>query len=138
MHVWDALAALGTRPGYGGDRAPDAAVRAADGLDEVRSVFLPRQVRLKRIPPLHRSLGLVGTDVAVRVVLAGDGAGDPAFDPAVDPAGSPEATVSGPAEALLLLVWGRLDLAAGLADGRLSLTGDQLAARSVLAAGVVP
>ena len=142
MHLWDALAALGARPGYGGVGAPAAAVRAADGLAEVRSVFLPRQVRLKRIPPLQRSLGLVGTDVGLRVVLAGDGVGDPAFDPAFDPAGEPvggpEATVSGTAEALVLLVWGRLDLAAGLADGRLSLTGDEQAARSVLAAGVVP
>ena len=104
------------------------------------SVFLPRQVWLKRIPPLRRSLGLVGTDVGVRVVLAGDGAFDPAFDAAgrTEATGSPEATVSGPAEALLLLVWGRLELAAGLADGRLSLAGDEQAARSVLAAGVVP
>ena len=45
-----------------------------------------------------------------------------------------EATVSGPASALYLLLWRRT----GLDDPRLTITGDESAARSVLGAAIVP
>ena len=40
----------------------------------------------------------------------------------------------GPADALALLLWGRI----GLDDPRLNVTGDRSAAAAVLAAGIVP
>jgi hypothetical protein len=59
-------------------------------------------------------------------VLAGDGTRG-TDEPA-------DAEVSGPADVLVLLLWGRL----GLDDPRLHLTGDRAAAASVLASGIVP
>ena len=88
-------------------------------------MFFPRQVRLQRIAPLHSSLA-VRADGGGRRVLAGDGTG--VSD------GPADAEVSGPAELLVLLLWGRL----GLDDPRLNLTGDRAAATTVLAAGIVP
>lgn len=72
---------------------------AADGVDEVVTVFFPRQVRLERIPPLAAGLRLVATDVdGGPWVLAGDGLGqDPAY----------AATLTGTAESLLLWLWRR-------------------------------
>ena len=118
MHRWDLGAAIGQDVGY-----PNAL--AADGVDEVVSMFFPRQVRLGRAAPLSTSLA-VRPDGQDRLVLAGDGT-------AARP-GPAAAEVSGPAEALVLLLWGRL----GLDDPRLQLTGDRAAAASVLSAGIVP
>jgi uncharacterized protein (TIGR03083 family) len=117
IHRWDLGAALGRDLGY-----PNPL--AADGLDEVVSIFLPRQVRLGRIPPLPRSLA-IGTDGG-RWVLGGDDTGATAE--------TPDAEVSGPADVLVLLLWGRL----GLEDPRIHLTGDSSAAAAVLSAGIVP
>ena len=118
MHRWDLGAAVGRDLGY-----PSSL--AADGVDEVVGMFFPRQVRLRRAAPLSTSLA-VRPDGAGRLVLAGDGT-------AAHP-GSAAAEVSGPAEVLVLLLWGRL----GLDDPRLHVTGDRAAAASVLAAGIVP
>ena len=118
MHRWDLGTALGGDLGY-----PNAL--AADGVDEVVNVFFPRQVRLQRISPLTRSLA-VQPDGLGRWVLAGDGTGGNA--------GPADAEISGPAEALVLLLWGRL----ALQDPRISLTGDPAAAATVLSAGIVP
>ena len=117
VHRWDLGAALGRDVGY-----PRSL--AVDGIDEVVSMFLPRQVRLQRMPPLEGSL-------AVRAegrgwVLAGDGT-RPSDGPA-------DAEVSGRADALVLLLWGRV----GLDDPRIRLTGGRTAAVSVLSAGIVP
>jgi uncharacterized protein (TIGR03083 family) len=118
MHRWDLGAALGRDFGY-----PNAL--AADGVDEVVTMFFPRQVRLRRTAPLPRSLA-VHADGLGRWVLAGDGS---------DGSGGPaDAEVSGPAEALVLLLWGRL----ALGDPRIRLTGDPAAAATVLSAGIVP
>ena len=117
MHRWDLGAALGRDLGY-----PNPL--AADGVDEVVSFFLPRQVRLQLSPPLTRSLAVRTT--GGRWVLAGDGTGASAE--------SPDVEVSGPADVLLLLLWGRI----GLDDPRIQLTGDRAAAVSVLSAGIVP
>jgi hypothetical protein len=148
MHLWDALSATGdglgdgsgSGSGYGsgygsgngGGDATDAARRAADGVDEVVRMFFPRQVRLGRTAQLTRSLALASTDVPGRWTLSGDGTGDGGAGPAA------EATVTGPAQALVLLLWGRLDLDTTLAAGTLHLDGDPEAARTVLAAALTP
>jgi uncharacterized protein (TIGR03083 family) len=118
MHRWDLGAAVGRDLGY-----PSSL--AADGVDEVVTMFFPRQVRLQRAAPLPRSLAIRAEGLGRRV-LAGDGTG-----PSVGPA---DAEVSGPAEVLVLLLWGRLSLD----DPRIQLTGDRAAAVSVLSAGIVP
>lgn len=118
MHRWDLGSALGRDLGY-------PAALAADGVDEVVTVFFPRQVRRGRMSPLSTSLGLqvVG---GPRWVLQCDGQGGPN--------GPADATVSGPAEALVLLLWGRL----GPDDPRLTVTGSRDATVGVLSAAIVP
>jgi uncharacterized protein (TIGR03083 family) len=118
IHRWDLGTTLGRDLGY-------PAELAADGVEEVVSLFFPRQVRLGRIPPLERSLA-VAVDGGPSWVLHGDGTGEPP--------GSPEAVVSGPADALVLLLWGRLTVD----DRRVRVTGSSEAAAAVLGAGIVP
>lgn len=138
IHAWDARSSQagagagidpGFRPRFDPDFDPslDAAL-AVDGIDEVVGLMFPRQVRLGRIPALRRSLAVLPTDGAPDEswVLAGDGL------PGPRPA--PEVTVAGPAEALYLLLWGRLTLD----DPRLTVDGDPRIAESVLGAGIVP
>ena len=117
VHRWDLAAATGDDAGYPKPLALDA-------VDEVATMFFPRQVRLGRIPPLTASLGV--STGGHEWVLAGDGISPPE--------GPPDATVSGPADALALMLWGRT----GLDDPRISVTGDRAAAATVLAAGIVP
>jgi uncharacterized protein (TIGR03083 family) len=93
---------------------------ALDGVDEVVTMFFPRQIRLGRIAPLAATLVLEPTEGG-RWVLPGD-----------DPARL--AAVSGPAEAILLLLWHRT----GLDDPRLALSGSRAAADAVLAAALTP
>jgi uncharacterized protein (TIGR03083 family) len=129
IHHWDACASQGQTV------ALDEHL-ALDGVDEVLTVFFPRQVRLGRMAPLTHSLALdsvpggAGADGSApsRFVLAGDGTAGPGADVA------PDARVAGPAEALLLLLWNRTTLD----DARLTVTGDRLAAAHVLGAGIVP
>jgi uncharacterized protein (TIGR03083 family) len=130
MHLWDAGLSQGS------DLPIDESM-AADGVDEVIGVFFPRQVRLGRTSPLEHGLALAATDMSRRVgpgdprrwVLAGDGTG-----PAADRDAPAAATVTGPAERLLLLLWGRTDLG----DPRLAVSGDEGAAHAVLAAAITP
>jgi uncharacterized protein (TIGR03083 family) len=117
IHHWDAAAAQGSQGGVEAEVEPDLAL---DGIDEVVNLLYPRQVRLGRIPPLARSLALQPSE-GRSWLLAGAGT-------------EPEATVQGPAIAVLLLLWGRIDLD----DDRLTLEGDEAAARAVLSAGIVP
>ena len=105
------------RPGY-----PEPL--ALDAVDEVATMFFPRQVRLGRIPPLTAALAVAVDDQ--EWVLAGDGIAPPER--------TPDATVRGPADVLALLLWGRV----GLDDQRVTLTGDRSAAAAVLSAGIVP
>jgi uncharacterized protein (TIGR03083 family) len=107
VHLWDAQAAVGTPV------ALDPAL-AADGVDEVLDVFVPRQVRTGRTPPLPAAVRLVATDADLDRVL-GDG--------------EPVATVTGPASDLLLVLWKRVPL------DRLEVEGDPA---PVLSAGLVP
>lgn len=126
IHLHDALTAVGAVATFDVELA-------ADGVDEIVTIIFPRQVRLERIAPLDRSLGLRASDAPGREwVLAGDGAGVGATAPGgVDTA---EAVVSAPAEALYLLLWKRI----GLDDPRLVLDGDAEATRAVLGTAIVP
>jgi uncharacterized protein (TIGR03083 family) len=121
VHLWDAQLSQGLPE-------PIENLLALDGIDELVTVFFPRQVRLGRTDPLQRTLALA-TGGSDRWVLAGDGTGPASLDDA--PA---EATISGPAEVLLLLLWGR----AGLDDARLTVSGDEAAAQAVLSAAITP
>jgi uncharacterized protein (TIGR03083 family) len=131
MHLWDAAnaaAAASGGPPTGDDPFVEP-VLAADGIDEVATLFFPRQVLRGRIPPLARALALQPDDADGRWVLAGDGTG-PASGADVDA----DACLRGPAEVLLLLLWKRVDLA----DPRIVVDGDPVAAREVLASALVP
>lgn len=107
VHLWDAQAALGTG-------VPLDPALAADGVDEVLDVFVPRQVRMQRIPPLTAAVRLVATDAPLDRVL-GDG--------------GVAATVSGTASDLVLLLWKRVPLE------RVTVDGDPT---TVLSARLVP
>jgi uncharacterized protein (TIGR03083 family) len=123
IHLWDAAASQNT------DKPIDNTL-ALDGIAELTSVFFPRQVRMGRIQPLEHSLALeAGSTDPTRWVLAGDGTG-----PASAADAPAQATITGPAEPLLLLLWGRI----GLDDPQLSVSGDEAAARAVLNSGLTP
>jgi uncharacterized protein (TIGR03083 family) len=111
MHARDAAAAQG-------DGRPYGAEFALDGVDEIVTMFLPRQIRLGRIPPLPAALAVEPVEGG-RWVLG---------------EGPPAATVSGPAEALLLLLWHRVPLD----DPRLTVAGDRVAGEAVLAQALTP
>lgn len=108
------------------DPAPIDAAVAEDGIDEVRGMFFPRQVRLGRIAPLERSLALEVAETGRRHVFAGDGTGDP--DRPVD------ATLSGPADLLYLAVWKRVSPD----HPAFTTTGDPTAVTAVLSAALIP
>ena len=86
VHTWDALGSQGRAHGL------DPSL-AWDGVEEVATVFYPRQVRLERVAPLPRALRLRATDLDGSVVL---GSG-------------PGLEVRAPATGLLLLLWHRAD-----------------------------
>lgn len=117
VHAWDLSAAVGA-PG----RLP--ADLAEDGLDETVTMFWPRQVRKGRAGPPRHALALALPDGRRRWVI-----GDPG-----DPAPPVAATVTGPADALLLLVWHRV----GLDDPRLSVSGDPDAVTEALDRALTP
>ncbi|MDQ1628357.1 MAG: hypothetical protein QOI54_2101 [Actinomycetota bacterium] len=119
VHRWDLEAALGRDSGL------DPRL-AADGIDEVVTMFFPRQVRLGREAPLTDVLALVDNATGRRWVLAGDGTTD------VD--GTPDATVTGDAADLLLLLWQRHSLD----DGAVGADGSREAAERVLSARLTP
>lgn len=115
VHRWDLETALGR------EATVDADV-AADGIDEVLTVMLPRQVRLGR---------LEATTAWVRLV-----AGERSWELATSQVrgGAPLATVSGPAPDLLLALWGR-----GSADlSPLAIDGDREALTAFLRGALTP
>jgi uncharacterized protein (TIGR03083 family) len=116
VHRWDAQQAVG------GAGAIDAAL-AADGVEEVASVFYVRQVALGRREALGRAITL-------RAIEAGD--------PVTVGEGKPVATVSGPAELLLLALWQRRSGTDLVHQGDLTVDGDRDAALGVLAEVLVP
>ncbi|MEH3075983.1 MAG: maleylpyruvate isomerase N-terminal domain-containing protein [Quadrisphaera sp.] len=126
LHRWDAASALSAA---GLTAAPDPATWveddvAADGVAEVAGVMLPRQVRLGRTPALPGALALQSP--SGRSLLGAAAAPQPA------------AELSGPAPALLLLLWGRTTLDAELASGRLALAGSREAAALLLTGALTP
>ncbi len=125
VHLWDARAALG-------QSVPMDADLAADGMDEVATVFFPRQVRLERCPALTSSLALHATDRPT----AGHGSGGSCWVVGGDGVDLPEpaATVRGSANDLLLVLWHRLPLP----HPGIELDGDADAAVAVLTAPIVP
>jgi uncharacterized protein (TIGR03083 family) len=121
IHRWDLAVAVGARA----DLDPALAL---DGIDEAISTFFPRQVRLARQPPLTDAIAIVDAVSGRRWVLAGDGSSTDHDSPAVD------ATVSGDAGELVLLLWQRTQLAGSTAE----VTGDRDAASRVLSAQLTP
>jgi uncharacterized protein (TIGR03083 family) len=122
LHLWDAETSQGRSAGI------DPAL-AADGVDEVVTMFFPRQVRLGRIPALRDSVEIVLTDqVGVpAMILHGDGS-------AQTNAIVPDAVVRGPASDVLLTLWKR--------QSRLRETieveGDRAAFERVFATALTP
>jgi uncharacterized protein (TIGR03083 family) len=100
VHGYDALAAVG-RPA---DWAIDPAL-AWDGVDEVATMFYPRQVRLERIAPLAGTLRLTATDVDAAPLDIGSG--------------DPVAELTGPSSYLLLALWKRATVQDPVAAGLL-------------------
>jgi uncharacterized protein (TIGR03083 family) len=126
LHLWDLRSAL---------RAPGAmdTALAADGVDEVVRVFVPRQVRLERIPPLPGAIRLVDGETGRSWFLGGDGT-SPDGPPAGMGATEVAATVSGRPEDLLLALWRRVDLG----DAAVTVTGDPETARRIFAVALTP
>lgn len=122
VHVWDIVTASGSPDG---DIDPEL---AADGVDEVLTVFYPRQVRLGRIDPITDSVMLESSDAEEHWVLGPGTAGEQA-----DPS-PPEVVVRGSAPDLLLLLWKRR----ALDDACFSVAGDLAAAQRVLAHKLTP
>jgi uncharacterized protein (TIGR03083 family) len=118
VHAWDAAGSQGLEP------HPFDIALALDGIDEVRHMFFPRQIHLGRIEPLTRSLAIAPDETSTSWVF-------PAGD---SPDAAPEAVVSGPADVLYLLLWGRVTLD----DPRVRVAGDEEAAGAVLAARITP
>jgi uncharacterized protein (TIGR03083 family) len=98
----------------------------ADGVEEVVTVFEPRQVRLGRMRPLPRLICLRDAGTGHTWVLGGDEDDRVAEEPA--------ATVAAPARELDLLLWGRI----GPASAGVTVTGDPAAVTDALTAGIVP
>lgn len=88
VHLYDALATVGREA----DWAIDPAL-AWDGVDEVATIFYPRQVRLERTAPLAGTLRLHATDSP----------GGPLDIGSEDPV----AELTGPASYLMLALWKR-------------------------------
>jgi uncharacterized protein (TIGR03083 family) len=121
LHAWDAHAALG-------QDLPLDPEFALDGVDEVVTMFVPRQVRLGRLTLPPQSVELHAAEAPSgagrwRLAAAGDSDGE-----------APDVIVTAPAAALLLLLWRRIPLDG---DG-IRVEGDAEAARQVLAAPLTP
>jgi uncharacterized protein (TIGR03083 family) len=129
VHLHDLQAAVsGARtPGVLDGVVPVDPTVWADGVDEVVTMFEPRQVRLGRMAPLPRTVALHATDTGDRWVLG-------AQEDGRDTAERPAATLAAPARELVLVLWRR---AAPDAVGA-AVTGDRGAAADALARPVTP
>ncbi|MFC7879790.1 maleylpyruvate isomerase family mycothiol-dependent enzyme [Isoptericola sp. NPDC057391] len=126
VHLHDLHAArAGSGPGGLGAVAVPPEVWG-DGVDEVVTMFQPRQVQLGRMAPLTDRLRVVASDLGWSWTL-GD-APDGGHDGAVD------ATLTATAQRLDLLLWGRLTPE----EAGAVVEGDLDAARRVLAGPLVP
>ena len=117
VHLWDVQSALGLAL-----TIDDELTR--DGIDEVVTMFFPRQVRLGRTEPLTHAVALQISDgQPATLVLTGDGTSTDAI---------PAATIVGTAAELLKLVWGRLDVE------HLHVDGDRAAVDALVRAHLTP
>jgi len=117
VHLWDAQTALGVPTTSDDDLA-------LDGIDEVVTMFYPRQVRLERAAPLGQAVALhVSDSPGTTFVLPGAIA---------DAAPSPAASITGTASELLQLVWGRVDV------DQLQVEGDPAVVEALLKAHLTP
>ncbi len=116
LHRWDAEHAL-----TGSATLDDELAR--DGLDEVATVFLPRQLRLGRLEANGGRLAVYPAGGAPLLLDFGAAPGQQAA-----------AAVSGPAATLLLLLWGRT----AADDPLVTITGDAGFALATLALPLVP
>ena len=118
LHAWDAHAALG-------EGLPLDRDLALDGIDEVVTMFVPRQLRLGRlVAPPH--------SVELRAADAPPGAGP--WQLFGREGAAPDAVVTAPAATLLLLLWKRVSFDA--VD--VTVEGDGAAARGVLSVALTP
>ncbi|WP_421741088.1 maleylpyruvate isomerase family mycothiol-dependent enzyme [Cellulomonas sp.] len=113
VHLWDLRTAGGL------DLAADPWLWA-DTVDEVVTVMQPRQERMGRMQPLAAPIELVAQDAGRTWLLGGTT--------------HPAAAVSGPADALALLLWGR----ATPDDPRLTVDGDAAALDDALGRRLTP
>lgn len=111
IHRVDLEAAFGTAPIF------DAAF-AADGVDEVISMFYPRQVHAQRTAPVSEAIHIIAADTGDTWTL-GDG--------------DPVASVTADAEALYLALWKRGDL-----GPRGRIDGDDAAVHRALGLALTP
>ncbi|WP_406724796.1 maleylpyruvate isomerase family mycothiol-dependent enzyme [Streptomyces sp. GD-15H] len=112
IHRWDAQNALGRA-------LPFDPEFAADGVAEVFDTMAPRQVTLGRAESPRRALRLRATDTGQCWT----------YGP-----GEPVAEISGKAERLLLMVWGRVSAD----DASISWSGDRAAGAAVLTGPLTP
>ena len=115
VHLWDLRTAGGL------ELAVEPALWA-DTVDEVVTVMQPRQERMGRMEPLDAPLELVADDAGRSWLLGA---------PTVP---EPSVTVTGPADALALLLWGRTTPD----DARLHVSGDAAALADVLGRRLTP
>jgi uncharacterized protein (TIGR03083 family) len=112
IHRWDAQNALG-------DALPFSPEFAADGVAEVFDTMAPRQTARGRAEPPRYALRLRATDTGQSWT----------YGP-----GEPVAEISGTAERLLLMLWGRLPAD----DALISWSGDNAAGAAALAGPLTP
>lgn len=114
IHLWDLSQAAGVQP------PPVSAATWADCVDEVVQVMHPRQLRLGRAEPPMQGFALHAEDADRRWVIPGQ-------------TGTAESSlVTGPAQELALLLWGRRSLPG------LQVSGDPAAVESALAGSLTP
>ncbi|WP_240930560.1 maleylpyruvate isomerase N-terminal domain-containing protein [Isoptericola sp. BMS4] len=128
VHLHDLrVAGLGSGPAVARRRPVDVPAAVwADAVDEVVTLFQPRQVRLGRLAPLPATVALDATDTGDRRVLGAHEDGRAAARPA--------AAVAGPARDLALVLWGRLTTR----EAGLEVDGDADVVAEVLASPIVP
>ena len=102
---------------------------AADGIDEVFHVFLPRMLQRGAAPAVTVPVGIQATDTGDLWTLTPVGDGPPWVDRV---AGGAAATISGTATDLYLAVWGRVPIAT------LAVEGDQAVGLAFLTSALVP
>jgi uncharacterized protein (TIGR03083 family) len=129
IHLWDVRTAVG-------GPSPLDPLAAADGVDEALTVMLPwrRSWRSSELPRLAGPLLISAADTGHQWLLTPqDGSPVPVAVPGAS-ARDCLASVSAPAETLLLWIWGRVQPPAGEID----MEGDAGVAASLIAAGMTP